>query len=354
MDVVKGLIDKLYKENRIERDQLLYLLDNLDDQGRDYLFARAHETRVKHYGTKVFMRGLIEFTNYCRNNCLYCGIRASNSKAGRYRLTKEQILSACQEGYRLGYRTFVLQGGEDPYYSDDAIVEIVSEIKNRHPGCAVTLSIGEKPCESYKRYYDAGADRYLLRHETASRKLYESLHPGASFDSRIRCLWDLKKIGFQVGAGFMVGLPGQTNEDYVEDLCFLMELKPHMVGIGPFIPHKDTPLAKGNSGSVEMTVTLLAIIRLLLPQVLLPATTALGTIDPLGREKGLKAGANVVMPNLTPPGVRKKYTLYDGKICTGEESAQCRQCIEKRIIAAGFTPDMSRGDNVLWKRKDTV
>ncbi len=347
----KELIDKLYRKNSLTKEELLHLLHHLDRPGREYLIAKAHETRIRVYGSKVFMRGLVEFTNYCRRNCVYCGIRVSNKKISRYRLDFEQIMTACGKGYGLGYRTFVLQGGEDPFYTDQKIVEIVQGIKARYPACAVTLSIGEKSSASYRKYYEAGADRYLLRHETASPKLYDSLHPGMSFANRRQCLWNLKKIGYQVGAGFMVGLPGQTAEDYIEDLHFLQELQPHMVGIGPFIPHQDTPCAKEKKGTLEMTVTLLAMTRLLLPQVLLPATTALGTIDPLGREEGLKAGANVVMPNLSPFEERKKYALYDGKICTGEEAAECRQCIERRIIRAGFLPDMSRGDNIDWKRR---
>lgn len=250
----------------------------------------------------------------------------------------------------MGYKTFVLQGGEDAFYTDEIIIEVVTEIRNRFPACAVTLSIGEKDYDSYQKYYDAGADRYLLRHETASKKLYNSLHPGMSFENRIQCLRNLKKIGYQVGAGFMVGLPEQTNQDFAADLEFLQELQPHMVGIGPFIPHTDTPLGRACKGTAEQTLVLLAITRLLLPEVLLPATTALGTIDPLGREKGLKAGANVVMPNLSPVEVRRKYALYEDKICTGEEAAECRRCIDRRIVDAGFVPDMSRGDNILWER----
>lgn len=348
---MKKLIDKLYKQNNLNREELLNLLESMNKEDVDYLISKAHETRMKHYGNKVYPRGLIEFTNYCKNNCVYCGIRGLNKNADRYRLSLEEILSACEEGNRLGYKTFVLQGGEDTFFTDDKIVEIIKEIKNRFPDTAVTLSIGEKSYESYKRYYDAGADRYLLRHETATKELYEKLHPGMSFENRRRCLRDLKDIGYQVGAGFMVGLPGQSNEDYVNDLLFLKELEPEMVGIGPFIPQKDTPLANESRGTVETTVIMLAIVRLLLPEVLLPATTALGTIDPLGREKGLKAGANVVMPNLSPTEVRKKYALYDGKICTGDEAAECRMCIEGRIKRAGFVLEMSRGDNKLWRRR---
>lgn len=348
---MKELIDKLYKQNNLNREELLKLLEGMSKEDVDYLISKAHETRMKHYGNKVYPRGLIEFTNYCKNNCVYCGIRGLNKNADRYRLSLEEILSACEEGNRLGYKTFVLQGGEDTFFTDDKIVEIIKEIKNRFPDTAVTLSIGEKSYESYKRYYDAGADRYLLRHETATKELYEKLHPGMSFENRRRCLRDLKDIGYQVGAGFMVGLPGQSNEDYVNDLLFLKKLEPEMVGIGPFIPQKDTPLANESRGTVETTVIMLAIVRLLLPEVLLPATTALGTIDPLGREKGLKAGANVVMPNLSPTEVRKKYALYDGKICTGDEAAECRMCIEGRIKRAGFVLEMSRGDNKLWRRR---
>lgn len=347
---MKELIDKLSKDNYLSKEELLYLLNNLDDESKEYLTNKAHETRMAHYGDKVFLRGLIEFTNYCKNNCIYCGIQAANKNAQRYRLTLEDILQCCSVGYTLGYRTFVLQGGEDPYFTDDRMVEIIHSIKDKYPECAITLSIGEKPYESYKKYFDAGADRYLLRHETASKRLYKSLHPNMSFENRIRCLYNLKEIGFQVGAGFMVGLPNQSNEDIVEDLMFLKKLQPHMVGIGPFIPHKDTILSKEKAGSLEATVTLLSIIRLLLPSVLLPATTALGSIHPLGREKGIKAGANVVMPNLSPTNVRAKYTLYDGKICIGDEAAECRRCIENRIIKAGFSVDMSRGDNINWRR----
>lgn len=346
---MKDIIDKLYKENNLERKELLELLNNLDNESKKYLIQKSHETRMKHYDNKVFMRGLIEFTNYCKRNCLYCGIRGSNKLTERYRLSNEEILSACESGYRLGYRTFVLQGGEDEYFTDEKIVKLVTEIKQKYPECAVTLSIGEKSYDSYQKYYKAGADRYLIRHETASKELYEKLHPNASFENRIQCLWDLKEIGYQVGSGFMVGLPGQNNEDYVNDLLFLKKLSPHMVGIGPFIPHKDTPLSKESGGTLDQTILMIALTRLLLPEALIPATTALGSINPRGREEGIKAGANVVMPNLSPTSVRKKYSLYDGKICTGDEAAECRMCIEGRIKSVGFTLDMGRGDNKLWR-----
>ncbi|WP_251860623.1 [FeFe] hydrogenase H-cluster radical SAM maturase HydE [Clostridium sp. Marseille-Q2269] len=347
---LKNIIDELYKKNSASPEKLIYLLNNIDKDSKKYLTSKAHETTLKYYGNKVYLRGLIEFTNYCKNNCLYCGISYKNNNAERYRLSKEDILSCCQKGYYLDYRTFVLQGGEDPYYTDDKIVDIIKSIKSLFPDCAVTLSIGEKSYHTYKKFYDAGADRYLLRHETACKNLYQKLHPDMNFENRQQCLINLKEIGYQVGAGFMVGLPGQTNEDYVKDLVFLKDLKPHMVGIGPFIPHKDTVLKNEAAGTLENTTTLLSIIRLILPEALLPATTALGTISPLGREEGLKAGANVVMPNLSPSNVRNKYMLYDNKICTGDEAAECRKCIENRINNAGFSLDLTRGDNILWRR----
>ncbi|KEI94331.1 [FeFe] hydrogenase H-cluster radical SAM maturase HydE [Clostridium botulinum] len=347
---MKKIIDELYERNNTSNDKLLYLLNNIDKENKKYLIYKAHETSLKYYDNKVYLRGLIEFTNYCKNACLYCGISCNNNNAERYRLSEEEILNCCKKGYSLGYRTFVLQGGEDPYYTDNKIIDIIKSIKKLFPDCAITLSIGEKSYETYKKFYEAGADRYLLRHETASKNLYEKLHPDMSFENRRLCLKNLKKIGYQVGAGFMIGLPNQTNEDYVNDLIFLKELKPHMVGIGPFIPHKDTILKNQSAGTLEDTTTLLALIRLLLPEVLLPATTALGTINPIGREAGLKAGANVVMPNLSPTNVRNKYMLYDNKICTGDEAAECRKCIENRINNAGFSLDLTKGDNILWRR----
>ncbi|TCT16313.1 iron-only hydrogenase maturation protein HydE [Natranaerovirga pectinivora] len=343
---MKNLIDQLYLEHILSKDDILFLLNNLTKiEDVDYLHKKARDASQIYYDDNVYMRGLIEFTNYCKNDCLYCGIRHSNKFASRYRLSELEILECCEEGSRLGYKTFVLQGGEDPYYNDDRILSMIKLIKESYPDNAITLSFGEKSYESYKKYYDAGVDRYLLRHETYSKSLYENLHPNMSFENRIECLKNLKTIGYQVGAGFMVGLPGQTNEDFVEDLFFLKELSPHMVGIGPFIPQKDTPLANKEKGTLEKTCILLSIIRLMLPKVLLPATTALGSINPKGRELGLKSGANVVMPNLSPVNVRDKYALYDGKICTGDEAAHCRQCIEKRIESAGFKVDMSRGDH---------
>ena len=324
-------------------EELKHLIE--DETANEALATEADAVRRQVYGDTVFVRGLIEFTNYCRNNCYYCGIRKGNAQAERYRLTKEDILACADEGYTLGYRTFVLQGGEDPHYSDLELCHIVEAIKTLHPDCAVTLSVGERKRESYQMYFAAGADRYLLREETADVCHYRQLHPEPmDGEARKRCLWDLKEIGYQVGAGFMVGSPFQTTEHLIEDLKFLKELQPDMIGIGPFLTHAQTPFASYENGSAAKTLRLVSILRLMFPYVLLPATTALGTLDPLGREKGLKAGANVLMPNLSPVTVRKKYELYDNKICTGDESAQCRNCLEKRVENAGYRIVTDRGD----------
>ncbi|MDY3861887.1 MAG: [FeFe] hydrogenase H-cluster radical SAM maturase HydE [Ruminococcus sp.] len=338
-------ITKLAKNHTLSKQEYISLINCNDKESLEYLRQKAEKQRQDIFGRDIYMRGLIEFTNYCKNDCLYCGIRRSNKKAQRYRLTKGEILDCCKNGYDLGFRTFVLQGGEDAYYTDDIIVETVREIKSQFPDCAVTLSIGEKPKESYKRYFDAGADRYLLRHETASAEHYSLLHPkDLSPENRMECLKNLKEIGFQTGCGFMVGSPFQTVENLAEDLIFIDKFKPHMVGIGPFIPHKDTPFRNEKSGTLEMTLKLLAIIRLILPKVMLPSTTALGTINPKGREMGILWGANVVMPNLSPTTVRKKYMLYDNKICTGDEAAECRFCMQKRMESIGYKVVVSRGD----------
>ncbi|MEG2018429.1 MAG: [FeFe] hydrogenase H-cluster radical SAM maturase HydE [Clostridium sp.] len=343
--MIKEIIDKLALESRCTNEELLYLLNNISDDEKKYLFEKADEVRRKNYDNKVYIRGLIEFTNYCKRDCVYCGIRRSNEKASRYRLTEDEILSCVEVGDELGYKTFVLQGGEDPYFTDERLEKITREIKRKFPQNAITLSIGERSYESFKRLYDAGADRFLLRHETASKELYTKLHPGSSYENRMKCIKDLKEIGYQVGAGFMVGLPGQTNEDLVKDLVFLKSLQPHMVGIGPFIPHVDTPLGQFQGGTAEKTITMVALTRLLLPKALLPATTALGSIDKLGREKGIKAGANVVMPNLSPNCVREKYALYNGKLSSGDEAAECRRDIEEKIKAIGFEVEVGRGDS---------
>lgn len=344
---IKSTINKVKQSRNISLEQLKLLLETNDDEGVHFIREEAVKVCQKTYVNQVFIRGLIEFTNFCKNDCYYCGIRRSNSHADRYRLTKEQMLDCCASGYELGFRTFVLQGGEDGYFTDDKICDLVSVIKEKYPDCAVTLSIGEKSRESYKRYFDAGADRYLLRHETADEAHYKKLHPEEmSLSHRKQCLWDLKEIGYQVGCGFMVGSPGQTVETLYEDLQFIRELQPHMVGIGPFISQKDTPFADKASGTMEQTLKLLAIIRLIQPHVLLPATTALGTIHPKGRELGILSGANVVMPNLSPVNVREKYKLYDNKICTGDEAAECRYCMENRMKSIGYEVAVSRGDYI--------
>jgi len=346
VDRFKQLIDKLYETSTLSPEEYKELIDNRNPELSEYLFEKARAVRIENYSYDVYMRGLIEFTNYCKNDCYYCGIRRSNCKAERYRLTKEQILECCSIGYDLGFRTFVLQGGEDGYFTDEKIADIVRSIKTNYPDCAITLSIGERSFESYKAFFNAGAERYLLRHETANAEHYRKLHPKElSLDNRKQCLYNLKKIGYQVGCGFMVGSPFQTTDCIVEDLLFIKELNPHMVGIGPFIPHHDTPFKDKEAGALELTLFLLGIIRLMLPPVLLPATTALGTIHPRGRELGILAGANVVMPNLSPMSVRNKYLLYDNKICTGDEAAECRYCMQRRIESIGYRVVISRGDH---------
>jgi len=347
---VLDLIEKLNRDNDLSKEELVFLLDNITEEEKQVLYKYSLETKEEYYGDTVYMRGLIEFTNYCYRNCKYCGIRAEQSDAERYRLSKEQIMQCCDQGYWLGYRTFVLQGGEDPFFTDDVLVDIISSIKKRWNDVAVTVSIGERSEESYKKIKAAGADRYLLRHETANADLYASIHEEMALESRKSCLYTLRNIRFQVGAGFMVGIPGQTNTILAEDLRFIKELDPHMVGIGPFIPHEKTPLGGFKGGTVEDTLLMLALTRLMLPKVLLPSTTALGTLDNKGREKALKVGANVVMPNLSPTNVREKYERDQDKICTGDEAAHCRQCIEGRINSVGFQVDMGRGDYDGWRQ----
>ena len=348
-----GIVDAIREIQQITKEQLQYILETEGKENEEYLFRAARDVADRVFGKAVYLRGLVEFTNYCKNDCYYCGIRCSNQNAERYRLSEEEILSCCDMGADLGFRTFVLQGGEDPYFTDERICRIVEKIKAGHPDCAVTLSIGEKSYESYRRYYEAGADRYLLRHETADNEHYCMLHPATlSGENRKRCLYDLKKIGFQVGCGIMVGSPYQTIDHIHEDFVFMQDLRPHMIGIGPFIAHKDTPFKDKANGSVDRTLRILALLRLIFPQVLLPATTALGTADPMGREKGILAGANVLMPNLSPSAVRGKYLLYDGKICTGEEAAECNVCLKRRVERIGYYVPESRGDHPDFAKSD--
>lgn len=342
---MKALITQLATNHQATRQELLELLQApYEEEFTHFLKQAAQKTREAAYGKEVFIRGLLEFTNYCKNNCYYCGIRAGNSKASRYRLSQEEILSCCNQGYALGFRTFVLQGGEDPYFTDEKICKIVAAIKEAHPDCAVTLSIGEKSRSSYAAYYQAGADRYLLRHETANSSHYGQLHPPTmSLANRKRCLWDLKDLGYQVGSGIMVGSPYQTSQHLLEDLEFLQDLKPDMIGIGPYLNHPDTPFKKQPQGSLKLTLWLLSLLRLLFPYALLPATTALGTLHPQGRSLGLMAGANVVMPNLSPVNVREKYSLYANKLATGAEAAESLDLLKEEITKAGFKASMNIG-----------
>lgn len=326
-------------------DDALKALITCDGAQASSLWSAGEAVRRERYGNAIFTRGLIEFTNICRNNCLYCGLRAANHSVARYRLTADEILACADEGYALGFRTFVLQGGEDGYFDDDRLCAIVREIHRRYPTCAITLSVGERSRASYQRLHEAGASRYLLRHETASVDHYHKLHPPEmSLDRRMRCLWDLKEIGYQVGSGFMVGSPHQTLDNLVMDLRFLQKLQPDMIGIGPFIPQSETPFHAMAPGSLWRTVNLIAILRLMFPYALIPATTALGTIDPRGREMGIAAGANVVMPNLSPIRFRKLYAIYDNKLSIGGESAQCRADLARRMEAIGCTLSDDRGD----------
>lgn len=342
---MRALIDRLYTERTLGKEDFCSLLSRCTPEDSEYLFKLARGVSGKYFGNRIYVRGLIEFTNYCRNDCYYCGIRRGNHSAERYRLTREEILSCCESGYGLGFRTFVLQGGEDPFFTDEDIAELVRTIKKSYPDCAVTLSIGEKSADAYRKFFQAGADRYLLRHETANAQHYGRLHPpGQNLQNRIKCLRTLKEIGYQVGTGFMVGSPFQTVENLAEDLLFIRQLEPQMVGIGPYIPHHDTPFAGQPAGSMELTLLLIGTLRLMLPNALIPATTALGTIHPNGREKGILAGANVFMPNLSPVSVRKKYELYDNKICTGEEAAECRFCLQSRMESIGYRIVVDRGD----------
>ena len=339
------LIDRVVAGESLTVEEYALLIKERNPASAARLAAAATERRQAIYGNTVYIRGLIEVSNICKNNCYYCGIRAGNQNCDRYRLTEEDILSACEEGYELGFRTFVLQGGEDGYFTDERLTSLLRAIKETHPDCAVTLSLGERSRESYQNLYDAGADRYLLRHETATKSHYERLHPSPlSFDERMRCLCDLRDIGYQVGCGFMVGSPYQTDEDIARDLKFIEEFKPDMCGIGPFIPHKDTVFADFSPGTLELTCYLLSIVRLIHPPVLLPSTTALGTIHPEGRELGILAGANVVMPNLSPASVRKKYMLYDNKVSDGAESAQSKAELQRRMASIGYEVVTARGD----------
>lgn len=339
------LCEKLIKEQKLTTEEYEKLITDISDEDRKALSDEAVRLAIKHYGKEIYMRGLIEFTNICKNDCYYCGIRAGNKNCERYRLTKEEILECAKLGYELGFRTIVLQGGEDLYYTDDIMVDIISIIRKSYPDCAITLSIGEKEKETYQKYFDAGANRYLLRHEAANKEYYEKIHPSTlSYEHRMKCLRDLRDIGFQVGAGFMVGSPYQTKRDLAIDLKFIEEFKPEMCGIGPFIPHVDTIYKNEPAGTLEDTLLYLSIVRIIDEKVLLPATTALGTIDEKGREKGVLCGANVVMPNISPLDVRQKYLLYNNKIGTTGEAEQNIKLLKEKMASIGYELVNSRGD----------
>ncbi len=358
MSDMRRIVEEFLGKRILSKADFITLIDNRDalipqkaplaagtSTARTMLKSRAAATSRSIFGDRIYTRGIIEFTNYCKNDCLYCGIRSGNARADRYRLSKDEILACCRTGYGLGFRTFVLQGGEDPYYTDGMIAGIVREIKTVFPDCAVTLSVGEKEYDTYKLWREAGADRYLLRHETADDEHYRKLHPASmSLEHRKECLRSLKALGYQTGAGFMVGSPYQTTENIADDLLYLADLNPQMIGIGPFIHHDQTPFAREKDGSVELTLFLLSVLRIMFPKVLLPATTALGTLSPDGREQGVLCGANVIMPNLSPLEDRRKYMLYNNKICTGEEAAECRACLDRRMKSIGYSLTVSRGD----------
>ena len=342
---LKELADKLEREHGLSLSEWTALIEERTPELAEYIFAKARAVREREYGKAIYVRGLIEISNYCKNDCYYCGIRRSNRNASRYRLSREEILECCAAGYELGFRTFVMQGGEDPALTDDWVTETVAAIRREYPDCAITLSLGDKEKDSYQRFFDAGANRYLLRHETADACHYGRLHPAElSLEHRMQCLRDLKAIGYQTGCGYMVGSPYQTTECLAKDMKYIGEIKPEMVGIGPFIPQHDTPFGEKKAGSLELTVYLLGLLRLLLPKVLLPATTALGTIHPRGRELGVLAGANVVMPNLSPQDVRNKYLLYDNKIATGMEAAESLNLLKESMAAIGYRVVTDRGD----------
>ena len=339
------LIDLLNREHRLEKEQWVQLFGTYTKADLDYAMSLARRIALENFGKTIYFRGIVEFTNICKNDCYYCGIRCSNHRVSRYRLSPEDILECCAEGYRAGFRTFVLQGGEDGWFTDERMCAIVRSIREAYPDCAITLSLGERSRQSYQRLYDSGADRYLLRHETADEAHYRRLHPDdLSLANRLRCLRDLKEIGYQTGCGVMVGSPGQTPETLAEDLCFMQEFSPQMVGIGPFLPHADTPFREEKAGSVELTLFVLALCRILLPRALMPATTALGTVESDGRKLGVLAGCNVVMPNLSPAHVRKKYMLYDNKAGTGLTAAEGIALLHRQMEDIGYEVVIGRGD----------
>lgn len=341
------MIDKLRRERKLSAEEYKELLLCQDAEVLEYLQRQAQEETLARFGNKIFIRGLIEISNRCRNNCYYCGIRKENRNIARYELTQEEILACCREGYQIGFRTFVLQGGEAPEAKDDRIAETVTAIRREFPDCAITLSLGERSRQAYERFFQAGANRYLLRHETHNEQHYRKLHPAEmSLAHRLQCLDQLKEIGYQVGTGIMVGSPHQTIDHLVQDIRFIEQFRPEMIGMGPFIPHHDTVFATSPPGNMELTLKLLSIFRLMLPDALIPATTALATLAPNGRERGILAGANVVMPNLSPPAQRAKYSLYDNKASMGAEAAEGLKRLEEELKSIGYEISKERGDYV--------
>ena len=348
----RQLIDLLNRQHRLEENQWEQLFTRFSGEDLDYAMTMAREIAVKRFGKKIWFRGIVEFSNYCKNDCFYCGIRCSNRKVSRYRLTMEDIVKCCDEGYAGGFRTFVLQGGEDGWFTDERMAAIIRAIKEKYPDCAVTLSLGERSRESYEVLFAAGADRYLLRHETADEAHYALLHPASqALENRLRCLRDLKEIGYQTGCGIMVGSPGQTPLTLAKDMIFMQEFRPQMVGIGPFLPHQDTPFRGEAAGSVELTLFILALCRILLPRVLMPATTALGTAETDGRKRGVLAGCNVIMPNLSPMEVRKKYMLYDNKAGSSLTAAEGIALLRQQMEEIGYEVVVGRGD---FPKEDTL
>lgn len=342
---MKTWIDRLRQEHCLHRDEYRKLLTHADAATLNYLQSQAREVTQEHFGNAIYIRGLIEVGNCCRNDCYYCGIRKSNTHVQRYRLDKATILACCQQGYQLDFRTFVLQGGEDRAWTDDAIVEVVSSIRTTYPDCAITLSLGERSREGYERYFQAGANRYLLRHETYNESHYNLLHPAAmSHANRLNCLHQLREIGYQTGTGIMIGSPGQTVDDLVADIEFIEQFRPQMIGIGPFLPHHDTPFASSPAGNLEQTLLLLSLFRLMHPSALIPSTTALATLSPDGRQRGILAGANVVMPNLSPLESRKNYELYNNKVSLGAEAAEGLESLRQQLQSIGYRISEERGD----------
>lgn len=336
---MKSILEKAEQAHTLTKAEIVALLEAQDPS---LLFAAADRVREKYVGDGVYLRGLIEFSNYCKNDCLYCGIRKSNLKTQRYRLSSQQIVDMARKAVTYGYKTVVLQSGEDLYFTVEKMVDIIHQIKKL--GLVITLSIGEKSREEYAQYKEAGADRYLLRIETTDKILYEKLDPGMTWNNRVRCLQDLKELGYEVGSGSLVGLPGQTIESLADDLLFFQNLPVDMAGIGPFIPHPHTPLSTESfEGHFEMSLKMMAIMRLLLPDINIPATTAMETLHPQGRLLALQCGANVVMPNVTEGDYRKKYELYPGKICTSDTPEKCRCCIETKIQSIGRHISSSQG-----------